>query len=44
MLSMNDDPGAFGNNLGSMNVQIAQWSGTRIPARIDLNSRACAPR
>lgn len=44
MLSMNDDPGTFGNNLGSMNVQITQWSGTRIPGRIDLNPRACAPR
>jgi RNA polymerase subunit RPABC4/transcription elongation factor Spt4 len=24
--------------------QVAQWANTRIPDRIDLNPRACAPR
>ena len=43
-LSMNDEPGTFGNNVGTMNVQIAQWAGARVPARIDLVPRSCAPR
>jgi hypothetical protein len=45
MLSMNDDPGAFGNNVGKMYVQILEWTGTgSTPDRIDLNPQACRPR
>jgi hypothetical protein len=44
MLQMNDDPGTFGNDLGSLQVQIARWASPGIPDRIDLNPRACAPR
>jgi hypothetical protein len=44
MLSMNDEPGTFANNLGIMKVQIVQWAGTRIPLRIDLNPGSCVSR
>ena len=44
MLSMNDEPGTFGNNLGIMRVQIVHWAGTRIPLRIGLNPESCVAR
>jgi hypothetical protein len=41
MLSMNDLPGAFGNNVGSMHVQIARWPASSIPNRVQLQPQAC---
>jgi hypothetical protein len=45
MLQMNDDPGAFDNNLGKMHVQIKKWEGSKsIPDRIGLYPQACRPK
>lgn len=44
-LSMNDEPGAFDNNRGSMHVRIVKWADTRwFPGRITLNPQACGAR
>ena len=44
-LSMNDEPGAFANNRGSMHVQIVKWADYRwAPGRIGLNPQACGTR
>lgn len=44
-LSMNDEPGAFANNRGSMHVQIVKWADYRwAPGRIGLNPQACNAR
>jgi hypothetical protein len=44
-LQMNDEPGAFGNNRGSMQVQIVKWADSRwAPARIRLDPQACKSR
>lgn len=41
-LSMNDEPGAFDNNRGSMHVQIVKWADYRWASdRISLDPRAC---
>lgn len=41
-LSMNDEPGTFGNNRGSMHVQIVKWADYRwAPGRIQLDPRSC---
>jgi hypothetical protein len=45
LLSMNDVPGAFGNNLGAMHVQIVKWADSRwAPRRITLEPQNCKPR
>jgi len=41
MLSMNDDPGAFANNFGRMDVHVAKWPASQIPQRVTLNPQAC---
>jgi hypothetical protein len=41
MLSMNDSPGTFGNNFGTMHVQVVKWTASSIPDRINLNPKAC---
>ena len=42
LLSMNDEPGAFANNRGSMQVQIVKWADYRwAPGRIRLDPQAC---
>lgn len=44
-LSMNDQPGTFGNNRGRLHVQIARWADYRwFPGRLALNPQACASR
>jgi len=44
-LSMNDEPGTFDNNRGSMHVQILRWADPRwAPSRIELNPKACRAR
>lgn len=44
-LSMNDQPGAFDNNRGSMHVQILKWADYRwAPRRIRLEPQACNAR
>jgi hypothetical protein len=44
-LSMNDEPGAFANNRGSLHVQIVKWADARwAPGRISLEPQACRPR
>lgn len=44
-LSMNDEPGTFNDNLGSMHVQIVQWADYRwAPSMIHLEPEACKPR
>jgi hypothetical protein len=44
-LSMNDEPGAFDNNRGSMHVQIVKWADYRwAPDRISLDPRSCKAR
>jgi hypothetical protein len=44
MLSMNDAPGTFGNNLGTMRVQIATFPTPSIPNRINLRPQDCMGR
>jgi hypothetical protein len=44
-LSMNDEPGTFDNNRGSMHVQIVKWADLRwAPRHISLEPQACKPR
>ena len=44
-LSMNDEPGAFGNNRGALQVQIVKWADLRwAPRHIRLDPRACESR
>ncbi len=44
-LSMNDVPGAFANNRGSLRVRIARWADARwAPGRIDLSAESCPAR
>lgn len=44
-LSMNDEPGTFDNNRGSMHVQIVKWADMRwTPRHIKLEPQACGPR
>lgn len=44
-LQMNDEPGAFDNNRGSMHVQIVKWTDARwAPDRIELDPWACKPK
>lgn len=44
-LQMNDEPGAFDNNRGSMHVQIVKWADFRwVPDRINLDPQACKSR
>jgi hypothetical protein len=41
-LSMNDEPGTFGDNRGSMHVQILRWADYRwAPGRVHLEPRSC---
>jgi hypothetical protein len=43
-LSMNDDPGAFGNNAGYLRVAVATWPANYPPDRVHLPSAQCHPR
>jgi hypothetical protein len=44
-LSMNDEPGTFNDNLGSMQVQIVKWADVRwAPNRVHLEPEACKSR
>lgn len=43
-LSINDEPGTFDNNRGSMHVQIHKWADARwAPGKIRLEPQACKP-
>lgn len=45
MLSMNDDPGAFGNNTGRLHVQIVEWADSRwVPDHVKLDPKTCRPK
>jgi hypothetical protein len=41
MLSMNDLPATFDNNLGAMHVQVVTWASASIPERIDMQPQQC---
>lgn len=41
MLSMNDEPGAFANNAGSVRVQVAKWPAVSIPERVMMTPQLC---
>ena len=41
MLSMNDEPGAFANNGGSVRVQVAKWPAASIPERVMMAPQLC---
>jgi hypothetical protein len=42
---MNDEPGTFNDNLGSMQVQIVKWADVRwAPNRVHLEPEACKSR
>jgi hypothetical protein len=40
-LSMNDQPGTYGNNSGSLKVQVTTWPAAAIPPRVDLRPQRC---
>lgn len=42
-LSMDDANGAFGNNSGSLKVQVAKWPLSSMPTRVTLEPRDCGP-
>lgn len=44
MLSMNDDPGAFANNVGAMSVQVVKLPASSIPRRVQLQPHECRVR
>lgn len=41
MLSMNDLPGTFDNNVGVMRVQVATWASTSVPAQLNMQPQQC---
>jgi hypothetical protein len=41
MLSINDDPGAFANNAGRVDVHVAKWPASQPPQRPAMNPQGC---